>query len=325
MRRREFISLLGGAVAVSPLAARAQQPATPTIGFLRSSSLADATVLVNAFRQGLKEAGYVEGQNVLVEYRAAENQQERLKALVADFIRKPVDVIVGNVTAALAAKTATTAIPIVFATGGDPVQEGLVGSLNRPGGNTTGISFFATQLGGKRLALLRELVPSATTIAILSRRNYPTGERELKAVQAEAQTVGQQLFAVDVDSDREIEPAFLKIVQSGSRALLVLGESLMFSNRERLVALAARHGLPASYDQREYVTAGGLMSYGTSLTDAYRQVGTYAGRILKGEKPADLSVSRSVKFEMSINLKAAKELGLTVPPLLLGQADELIE
>ena len=325
MRRREFISHLGGAAVAWPLAARAQQLAMPVILFLRSSSLADATALVTAFRQGLKETGFVEGQNVVVEYRAAENQRERLTALVADFIRRPVNMIVGNTVAAIEAKAATTTVPIVFSGGSDPVQDGLVASLSRPGGNVTGVSFFSTQLGGKRLALLRELVPSATKIAVLRRRDNPASERDLRDVEAAAQAVGQQLYTVDVDNDHEIEPAFSKIVQSGARALLVLGEALMFSNRERLVALAARHGLPTSYDQREYVTAGGLMSYGTSITDAYRQVGIYAGRILKGEKPADLAVSRSVRFEMTINLKTAKELDLTIAPLLLAQADEVIE
>ncbi len=297
----------------------------PVIGFLRSASLADATHLVTAFRQGLREAGFVEGQNVAVEYRSGENDRDRLAAVVTDLIRRPVAVIVGNVVASVAAKAATTTVPIVFATGSDPVQDGLVTSLNRPGGNVTGVSFFASQLGAKRLNLLRQIVPSATTIAVLVGPESSATVAERRDVQASAQAVGQQLVIVDVGSDRDFETAFATFVERGARALYVVGGAFIFSNRERLIALAAHHGLPTSYDQREYAAAGGLMSYGTSFTDAYRQAGVYVGRILKGAKPAELPVIQSSKFEFVINLKTAKALNLELNPQLLSIADELIE
>ena len=324
MKRREFILALGGA-AVWPLAARAQQPAMPVIGFLRSASLADATYLVTAFRQGLKEVGFVEGQNVAVEYRSGENLPDRLPALVAELIGRPVSVIVANNDAALAAKAATTTVPIVFATGGDPVGEGLVASLNRPGGNVTGVVFLNSLIGAKRLELLRQLVPKATTIGVLVYPHSPTTAADRKYVQDAAQALGQQLLVLDVSSDRDIETAFATFVQRGAGALLVGIGGFMFSNRERLVALAARHALPASYGWREAVVAGGLMSYAPSITDAFRQTGIYAGRILKGEKPADLPVMQSTKFEFVINLKTAKTLGLEVPAQLLALTDEVIE
>jgi putative ABC transport system substrate-binding protein len=248
-----------------------------------------------------------------------------LAAAVTDLIRRPVAVIVGNVIASVAAKAATTTVPIVFATGSDPVQDGLVTSLNRPGGNVTGISFFASQLGAKRLNLLRQIVPSATTIAVLVGPESSATVLERKDLQAAARAVGQQLVIVDVGSDRDFEKAFAMFVQRGARALYVVGGAFMFSNRERLVALAARHGLPTTYDQREYAAAGGLMSYSTSFTDAYRQAGIYVGRILKGAKPAELPVIQSSKFEFVINLKTAKALNLELNPQLLSVADELIE
>ena len=327
MKRREFIAVFAGAAAalVGSRTARAQQPAPPVVGFLRSTPLAPFTHLVTAFRQGLKEAGFVEGQNVAIEFHSAESQLDRLPALVAELIRRPVAVIVGNVAPALAAKAATTTVPIVFVTGSDPVQDGLVASLNRPGGNVTGVSFFSGVLGAKRLELLRQLVPRATTIAMLVNPNISNTEADRREVQTAAQAIGQQLVILDVSSVRDIENAFATFVQRGVGALLAGAGAFMNSNRERIVALAACHGLPTSYAQREAVFAGGLMSYGASITDAYRQAGIYAGRILKGEKPGDLPVMRSAKFEFVLNLKTAKSLGLTVPPTLLALADEVIE
>jgi putative tryptophan/tyrosine transport system substrate-binding protein len=325
MRRRDFIMLVGGAVAAWPFAARAQQPTMPVVGFLRSATLADVPHWVAAFRQGLKEAGFVEGQNVAIEFRSADNQLDRLPALVADLIRQPVAVIVGNTDAALAAKAATTTVPIVFASGSDPVRDGLVASLNRPGGNVTGLVYFAAVLGAKRLELLRQLVPRATTIAVLVNPNTPLTEAERKDVQTAAQAIGQQLIIFDISSDRDIETAFAAFVQRGAGALLVGTGGFLNSNRERIAAVANRHALPASYSQREGVVAGGLMSYGPSISDAYRQAGIYSGRILNGEKPADLPVIRSTKFELVLNLKTAKALGLTIPPSLLVAADEVIE
>jgi putative ABC transport system substrate-binding protein len=297
----------------------------PVIGFLRSSSLADATHLVTAFGGGLKEEGFVDGQNVTVEYRSAEDHPGRLPALVAGLISQQVAVIVGNQSSALAAKAATTTLPIVFATGEDPVQVGLVASLNRPGGNVTGVNFFIVELGPKRLELLRQVVPKATTFAMLVNPNNPDTEAERRDVQASAKALGQQLIVIDVSSDRDIETAFAMFAQHGVGALLCGTGAFLFSKRERVVALAARYAVPVSYGDREAVTAGGLISYGPSIVDAYRQVGVYAGRILKGEKPADLPVIRSTKFEFVINLKTAKTLGLTIPAGVLSIADELIE
>ena len=304
---------------------RAQQPAMPVVGFLRSTSPTDAPHLAIAFRDGLKETGFVERQNVAIEYRYAEGRNDRLPALVADLIDRRVAVIVGNNPAAFAAKTATSTVPIVFAYGGDPVKDGLVASLNRPGGNVTGVVFIQGALGAKRLELLRQIVPKATTIAVLVNPNNPEAVSERSDVQAAALAIGQQLLVLDVSSDHDIEPAFATFVQRGAGALFVGAGAFFFSNRERIVELAAHHALPAIYAQREPIVAGGLMSYGSSLTDAYRQAGIYAGRILKGEKPADLPVMRSTKFEFVINLKTAKALGLTVPRSLLVAADDVIE
>ena len=324
VKRRDFIVLLGGAAAW-PLAAWAQQPAMPVIGFLRSTSLADATGLITAFRQGLKEAGFVDGQNVAIEFRSAEDHVDRLPALVADLLRRPVAVIVRNNNSAIVAKAATATIPIVFATGTDPVQEGLVASLNRPGGNVTGVSFLSGLLGAKRLELLRQLVPKATTIGVLVNPNLPDTEPERRDVQAAALALGLQLIILDVSSDRDIDTAFATFVQRGASALQVGTGAFLFSNRERIVALAARHSLPTGYNDRDSVVAGGLMSYATSIPDAYRQAGIYTGRILKSEKPADLPVMQATKFEFVINLKTAKALGLNLPPTMLAIADEVIE
>jgi len=305
MRRREFITLLGGAVVVWPLTTRAQQPAMPVIGFLRDTSLADEGYRVTAFRQGLKEAGFIEGQNVVINSRSAEEEARPLPALVGDLVRQRVALIVGNTSVALAAKAATTTIPIVFVTGGDPVFDGLVTSFNRPGGNTTGVSFLSGALVAKRLELLRQLVPKAAVIAVLVDPNAPQPEDVRRDIQVAADAIGRQVIVVEVRSSSDIEAAFALFAQRGAGALFVGTGAFVNSRRGQLIALAARHGLPASYVLREYATAGGLMSYGTSITDAHRLAGTYAGRILKGEKPAELPVQQSTKFEFVINRKTA--------------------
>ena len=314
MRRREFITLLGGAAAAWPLAARAQQPAMPVIGFLRSTSLADAAHLVNAFRQGLKESGFVEGQNVAIEYRSAEDQGDRLPILVGDLIRRHVTLIVGNTPSVLAAKSANTTVPIVFASGDDPVKDGLIASLSRPGGNVTGVSFLSSALAAKRLELLHQIVPTATIIAAMLQKPVSSGiEAERRDLLAAGQAIGQELIVLEVSSAQEIEPAFTNLVQRGAKAVYVGTGAFMNSHRERIVALAARHGVPAIYNWREAVAAGGLVSYAPSITDAYRQAGVYAGRILKGEKPGDLPVMLPTTFELVINIKTAKTLGVGIP------------
>ena len=325
MRRRNFITGLVSTTAAWPPAARAQQPAMPVVGFLRSTSLAVSTPMVTGFRQGLTTTGFNEGQNVTIEYRYADDQPERLPGLVTELIRLPVAVIVVNGTAAFAAKAATTKVPIVFATGSDPVVDGLVASLNRPGGNVTGVSFVAGLLGAKRLEMLRQLVPTAATIAMLVGTDTLEARVEQRDVELAAQALGQQLILAPVTGAGELDGAFTSIVERGAKALLVGAGALLSSNRGRIVALAARHAIPAVYPLREFVEVGGLMSYGASIVEANRQAGIYAGRILKGEKPGDLPVMQSTKFELVINLKAARALGLSIPPTLLSVADEMIE
>jgi putative tryptophan/tyrosine transport system substrate-binding protein len=324
VKRRQFITLLGGAAAW-PLSARAQQPAMPVVGFLRSGTLTDVLYRVTAFRQGLKEAGFVEGQNVAIESRSDEGQTDRLPLLVADLLRRQVALIVGNTPAALAAKAATTTVPIVFVIGLDPVRVGLVANLNRPGGNVTGVSFFSADLAAKQLGFLRELRPGAARIAVLADPKFPGTERVVSEARAAASAMGQQIEVFYVSSDREIETAFTTLVERGADVLHAGIGSFILSQRERIAALAARHRIPAIYVQRDFVEAGGLMSYAPSIPDTYRQAGIYAGRILKGEKPGDLPVMLPTKFELVINVKTAKALGLEIPDRLLALADEVIE
>jgi putative tryptophan/tyrosine transport system substrate-binding protein len=326
MQRREFITLVGGAAAW-PLAARAQQAATPVIGFLRSTSANASADLVAALRRGLTEAGYAEGQNLSIEYRWTENQGGRLSALVADLIRRQCAVIIaGGAVEAHAAKVATASIPIVFATGEDPVKVGLVASLNRPGGNLTGISFYnSADLHPKQLEFLREVVPKAAVIGLLVNPAQAAAESQKRNAQVAARALGAQILIVGAGSERDFDMAFATLAQQGAGALLIAGSALFTGQRDRLVALAARFALPTIYPLREFVAAGGMMNYGGSLTDAYRQVGVYAGRILRGEKPADLPVTLPTKFELVINLKTIKTLGLAVPDKLLALADEVIE
>src|SRR5262249_17389347 len=323
--RRELLAALGGAAAAWPLAARAQQPAMPAIGFLSSRSSNDSALQIAAFHQALGEAGFVEGRNVAIDYRWADGQYDRLPGLAADLVGRQVAVIFAGGPAAHVAKAATTTIPIVFVSGEDPVEFGLVASLNRPGGNVTGVLFLAGMLGANRLELRRRAGPAATTIAVLVNPDAPDTEAERREVQGAAQTIGQQLIIVDARSDADIETAFATFVEGRAGALLVGTGAFMLSHRERVVALAARHAIPAMHSLRESVDAGGLMSYAPSITDAYHQTGVYAGRILKGEKPADLPVMQSIKFAFVINLKTAKALGLHIPDKLLALADEVIE
>jgi putative ABC transport system substrate-binding protein len=326
MRRREFITLLGGVVAW-PLAARAQQPAMPVIGFLSSGSPDPFANVVAAFRLGLSETGYVEGRNAAIEYRWAEGQYDRLPKMAADLVHRQVAIIVtsGGLVTALAAKAATTTIPIIFNVGEDPAQIGLVASLARPGGNATGINFFTQEVVAKRLGLLHELVPTASTIVVLLNPASPTIESQLKDVQEAARAVGRQMHILQASTERDIDAAFATLAQLRAGALLVGADPFFYSQRDQIVAQAARYGVPAIYEQREFAVAGGLVSYGTNLADAYHQVGIYAGRILKGEKPADLPVQQSTKFEFVINLKTAKALSLAVPSGVLAIADEVIE
>src|SRR6516165_4486646 len=324
MNRREFITLLGGAAAW-PLAARAQQAAMPVIGFLRSGSLIDVPHFVNAFRQGLKETDYVEGQNVAIEFRSADNQRDRLPALVADLLGRPVSVIAGDNVAALAAKAATKTIPIVFAGGGDPVQEGLVASLNRPGGNVTGVSFQSVELVAKRLGMLRELAPGANHFAALVNPNTVFTDAVVKDLQASASALGLPIEILRAGTGREIDAAFANLVQKPGGALLVGPDAVFTSRRAQIVTLAARHAVPAIYYAREFAQIGGLISYGPNLVNVFQQTGIYVGRVLKGEKPADMPVEQPTKFELVVNLNTARALGIAIPNTLLAIADEVIE
>ncbi len=326
MRRREFIAFLGGMATGWPLTVHAQPPTAPVIGFLRSTPAWPFAHLVTAFRDGLKEAGFVEGQNVAIEYRWADNHLDRLPRLAADLVQRQVAAIVGNGLAVRAAQAATATIPIVFVLADDPVKSGLVASLNQPGGNLTGVTFFGGEsLGVKRLELLHELATKGSAIAVLLDPNYPEGGSELPAVEAAAREFGRPLLAVRAENERDFDAAFARIVQAGAGAILVNGSPFFTSHRKALIALAAHHAVPASYDLRDYVEDGGLISYGASISGAYHQAGTYVGQILMGAKPAEMPVSRATKLEMAINLGTAKRLGINIPDAILARADEVIE
>jgi len=325
--RREFITLLGGAAAAWPLAARAQQAGMPVIGVLHGGAFEPRAHLVAVFRQTLSEAGFVDGRNVLIEYRWAQDQFDRLPGLAADLVHRQVAVIVtpGSTEAALAAKAATDTIPIVFGVGADPVKLGLVASLNRPGANATGMSYFSQELGPKRLGLLRELMPSVSDIVVLVNPNSAVADAAVKDIQEAASATGQQTSVLHVGNNQEINAAFPIIAQKRVPALLIITDVLFTSRRVQLVTLAARYAIPAIYPSREFTEVGGLMSYGANLADMWHQLGIYAGRILKGTKPADLPIGQPTKFDFVINLATAKALGIGVPPTLLARADEVIE
>jgi putative ABC transport system substrate-binding protein len=326
MKRRDLITLLGGAAAVWPLTARAQQPAMPVVGFLNGSSPSGYGRFLSAFLQGLSEAGYVEGRNVAIEYRWAEGQYDRLPALAADLVRRHVDVIAATSTPAnRVAKAATTTIPIVFTTSSDPVELGLVASLSRPGGNVTGAATLNVEVGSKRLELLHEIVSPAAMIVELVNPNNPNLETQLRNLQAAAHTFGRRILALSAGTQSEIDAAFSRLVEEQAGGLLINTDAFFFSQRDQLIALTKRHAIPAIFDRREFAEAGGLMSYGGSVTDVYHLAGIYTGRILKGTKPADLPVQQSTRVELVINFKTAKALGLTLPLALLGRADEVIE
>ena len=316
--RRTFVSAVALALLAVPRLSRAQQP---VIGFVRSSSIEAVPHMVAAFRQGLRETGYVEGQSVAIEFRSAEDDYARLQVIIAELVRRPVAVLVANSTAARLAKAATTTIPIVFANAGDPVRDGLVASLNRPGGNMTGVSFLGSDLGGKKLELLRALVPKARTIGVMENPNSAVTQSERMEVQTAARATGQRVIVVGAGTEQDFETAFTTLTRERAGGLLVTGDALFASRKGKLVALAARHRLPTIHTDRTVVEAGGLMSYAASIADAYHQVGVYTGRILKGEKPGDLPVMQPTKFELTINARTAKTLGLAISPSLKLQAD----
>jgi len=325
--RRKFLVMLGGAAAAWPLALRAQQAAMPVIGFLSGRSPGESESVEAAFRQGLKESGYAEGQNVHIAFRWAEGRYDRLPALLASLVDIRVAVIAaaGGQAVPLAAKAATSTIPIVFVSGEDPVKLGLVASLNRPGGSATGVSMFLSEMEAKRLALLHELVPTGTITGVIVNPSSPSIDTQLREINSAARALGRQIQIVNATNERELDAAFVSLAQSKVGALLIASNAYFTSRRDQIVALAAQRAIPAIYDQREFPMAGGLVSYGTNLSDSYRLMGVYTGKILKGEKPTDLPVQQSTKFELVISLKAAKAIGLDVPPTLLARADEVIE
>jgi ABC-type uncharacterized transport system substrate-binding protein len=325
MRRRDFIALLGGAALAWPIAARAQQSAIPMIGFLSSETSDRFASRVHAFREGLSETGYVEGRNVVIEYRWADNQYDRLPDLAADLVRRQVSVIVANGPAARQAKAAARTIPVVFLTGEDPVEVGLVASLNRPGGNLTGLTLLNVEVGPKRLELLHELVPTANIVALLVNPTNPNADNLSRSLQVAARTLGLQIHVLHARTERDFDPVFVNLVRRGAGALVIGNDPFFTGRSEQLGELTLRHAVPAIFLYREFAEAGGLMSYGTNVRDALRRVGIYTGRILKGEKAADLPVQQATKVELIINLKTARALGLTVPVPMLGRADEVIE
>jgi putative ABC transport system substrate-binding protein len=325
MRRREFIAGLGSAALASPLAARAQQQTMPMVGFLRSTSATGSAYLVKAFRQGLGDEGFVEGENIAIEYRWGDDRRERLPDLAADLIRRRAAVIVANGNAVAAVKPQTTTIPIVFMTGTDPVRTGLVTNVSRPGGHVTGVVFTVIDLITKQIGLLHELVPNASVIAVLGDPNQPEHAHEMKQAETAGRAIGREILIVKAANERDFDAAFATIARARAGAVLVRGGPMFLTRHRQLVALVARQALPATFVSREYVEAGGLMSYGPSLPHAYRRVGIYAGRILRGERPGDLPVEFATRFDLVINVATAKGLGIDIPPMLLARADEVIE